>query len=63
MQVERLVQNGTINPKNVVLPGIDVDYIVVASNPAYQYQSYSTSYQPAYSGKHECRCQKFLLCP
>lgn len=51
VQVERLVQNGTINPKNVVLPGIDVDYIVVASNPIYQYQSYGTSYQPAYSGE------------
>lgn len=51
VQVERLVENGTINPKDVVLPGIDVDYIVVASNPAYQAQSYGMMYQPAYSGE------------
>jgi propionate CoA-transferase len=51
VQVERVVENGNINPKNVVLPGIDVDYIVVASNPLYHEQSYGTPYQPAYSGE------------
>ena len=51
VQVERLVENGTINPKDVVLPGIDVDYIVVASDPAYQEQSYGTPYNPSYSGE------------
>ena len=51
VQVERLVENGTINPKDVVLPGINVDYIVVASDPSYQNQSYGTAYQSAYSGE------------
>ena len=40
VQVETLAENRTIPPKHVVLPGIDVDYIVLSKvrqvqNPAY----------------------------
>lgn len=51
VQVERIVESGTIAPQNVVLPGIDVDYVVVASNQAYHEQSYGTAYEPAFSGE------------
>lgn len=51
VQVERIVENGDINPKNVVLPGIDVDYVVVASDTAYHEQSYGKMYDPSYSGE------------
>ena len=51
VQVERLAESGTISPKDVVVPGIDVDYVVVASAPEYSEQSYGTAYNPSYAGE------------
>lgn len=51
VQVERLVANGTFSPMNVKIPGISVDYIVVAANPEDHMQTYSEQYNPAYSGE------------
>jgi propionate CoA-transferase len=51
VQVERLVANGTFSPMNVKIPGIIVDYIVVAENPGGHMQTYSEQYNPTYSGE------------
>ncbi|MEK5238956.1 acyl CoA:acetate/3-ketoacid CoA transferase [Paenibacillus sp. FSL L8-0470] len=48
-QVETVAKCGTLNPKDVKVPGILVDYIVV-SKPENHYQTENTHYNPAFSG-------------
>lgn len=49
-QVEYLVKRGTMNPKNVEIPGILVDYAYIA-DPYYHMQTGDTQYHPALSGQ------------
>lgn len=49
-QVENVVKNGTLNPKDVRVPGILVDYIVV-SKPENHDQTEGTHYHPGLSGE------------
>lgn len=48
VQVKRLARAGTLPPKQVRIPGILVDYVVV--DPA-QRQTYATGYDPSYAGE------------
>ncbi|MGA3128265.1 MAG: CoA-transferase [Candidatus Korobacteraceae bacterium] len=48
-EVEYVAQTGTLHPKRVRVPGVLVDYIVVAS-PENHWQSAGTQFNPAFSG-------------
>jgi propionate CoA-transferase len=49
-QVERVCAHGALNPRQVQIPGVMVDCVVVA--PAEQHrQTYGTAYNPAFSGE------------
>jgi len=50
-QVERIVEQGSIKPKDVKVPGILVDCIVVADPPEMHRMNYGTIYDPALSGE------------
>lgn len=50
VQVEKVVEFGSLDPRMVKIPGIYVDAVVV-SNPEYHKQTYGTQYDPAYSGE------------
>ncbi|MDK2867353.1 MAG: propionate CoA-transferase [Clostridiales bacterium] len=51
VQVERIVKAGSIDPKLVIVPGIYVDYVVVADEPCYAEQVFSSEYNPSFSGE------------
>jgi propionate CoA-transferase len=51
IQVKNLAQNGSLHPKQVVIPGIYVDGIVMAENVEEEHrQTHSFYYNPSYSG-------------
>jgi propionate CoA-transferase len=50
VQVERIADGGTLNARNVKIPGILVDCVVVAQ-PENHWQTFGTPYNPAFSGE------------
>lgn len=50
VQVEKVVK-GLLPSRGVVIPGILVDYVVVATKPEYTWQTARTAYDPAISGE------------
>jgi propionate CoA-transferase len=49
-QVERVAESGSLNPRQVKVPGVMVDCVVVA-RPENHWQTFATQYNPAYSAE------------
>ncbi len=50
VQVERIADRGTLNARNVKIPGILVD-CVVTSEPEHHWQTFNTQYNPSFSSE------------
>jgi len=59
-QVERVAAPGALNPRDVVIPGVMVDCVVIAK-PESHHQTYGTQYNPAFAG--EFRVALDMLAP
>jgi propionate CoA-transferase len=53
-QVERVAERGSLNPRQVKIPGILVDCVVVAK-PEHHWQTFSVQYDPTFSGEIRAR--------
>jgi propionate CoA-transferase len=51
VQVERMAERHSLNPRQVKIPGILVDYIVVAESPEFHMQTFLEQYNPGFSGE------------
>ncbi|MEO8281540.1 MAG: acyl CoA:acetate/3-ketoacid CoA transferase, partial [Ideonella sp.] len=50
-QVERLAERGSLNPRQVKVPGVLVDCVVVAEDAAHHMQTFVTQYSAAFAGE------------
>ena len=50
-QVERIAERGTLNSRQVKIPGVLVNCVVVAEKPEYHMQTFIEQYSPAFSGE------------
>jgi propionate CoA-transferase len=53
-QVERVAESGSLNPRQVKIPGVLVDCVVV-SRPENHWQTFGTQYNPAFSSEIRVR--------
>jgi propionate CoA-transferase len=51
VQVERLAERGSLNPRQVKIPGVLVDCVVVAEKPEYHMQTFIEPYSAAFAGE------------
>jgi propionate CoA-transferase len=61
-QVERVAESGTLNPRQVKIPGILVDCVVV-SKPENHWQTFGTQYNPAFASEIRVRATSLPSMP
>ena len=62
-QVERIAERGSLNPRQVKIPGVLVDCVVLAEKPEHHMQTFVTPYNPAYSGEIRVPMDSFTPLP
>jgi propionate CoA-transferase len=62
VQVERVAELGTLNARQVKIPGIFVDYVVV-SEPDNHWQTFAEKYNPAFSSEMRVPAKSILPMP
>jgi propionate CoA-transferase len=50
-QVERIAERGSLNPRQVKIPGVLVDCVVLAEKPEHHMQTFATPYSAAFAGE------------
>jgi len=60
-QVERIAERGSLNSRQVKIPGLLVNCVVVAEKPEFHMQTFIEQYNPAFSG--ELRVPMFSIPP
>ena len=60
-QVERIAERGTLHPRQVKVPGVLVDAVVLAQAPAHHQQTFAEPYSAAFAG--ELRVPMDMLTP
>ncbi|CAM3710288.1 acyl CoA:acetate/3-ketoacid CoA transferase [Tsukamurella strandjordii] len=51
VQVERIAERGSLHPRDVKIPGVLVDCVVLATSPERHTQSWGSQYNPSMSGE------------
>ncbi|MGD9669622.1 MAG: acyl CoA:acetate/3-ketoacid CoA transferase [Hyphomicrobiaceae bacterium] len=51
VQVERIAERGSLNPRQVKIPGVMVDCVVLAEKPEYHMQTFMEPYSAAFAGE------------
>lgn len=62
-QVERIVEQGSIKPKDVHVPGVLVSAVVVAEEPELHRMNYGVMYNPALAGEIRVPVEKLAKMP